>query len=79
MSDVSTFTLYTLRAMYLFMAVGLALTRWPGTLDPPPAISHSGTVVGSFPGALSLLALLGIRYPVGMLPLLFFELLWKVL
>jgi FtsP/CotA-like multicopper oxidase with cupredoxin domain len=79
MSDVSTFRLYALRAMYLFMAVGLALTRWPGILNPPPGISHSGTVVGSFLGALSLLALLGVRYPVRMLPLLFFELLWKVL
>ena len=38
-----------------------------------------GTVVGSVLGALSLLAVLGIRYPLKMLPLLFFELLWKVM
>ena len=36
-------------------------------------------MVGSVLGAISLLALLGIRYPVKMLPLLFFELLWKVM
>jgi hypothetical protein len=77
--DVSTFRLYVLRAMYAFMFVGLALTRWPGILNPPPGISNAGTVVGSVLGAISLLALLGIRYPLKMLPLLFFELLWKLM
>ena len=32
-----------------------------------------------FLGALSILAVLGVRYPFKMLPLLFFELLWKVM
>src|ERR671932_1771929 len=78
-SEVSTFRLNLLRAMYAFMFVGLALTRWPGILNPPAGISNASTVVGSVLGAISLLALLGIRYPLKMLPLLFFELLWKVL
>jgi hypothetical protein len=77
--EVSTVRLHVLRAMYLFMVVGLALTRWPGILIPPLGISNSGTVVGSVLCAISLLAILGIRYPLKMLPLLFFELLWKVL
>ncbi|MDP8924344.1 MAG: hypothetical protein M3O34_15915 [Chloroflexota bacterium] len=50
-----------------------------GILYPPPGTSNTGTVVGSVLGAISLLALLGIRYPLKMLPLLFFELLWKVI
>src|SRR5688572_26264721 len=79
MSEVSTVRLYLLRAMYTFMFVGLAIFKWPGILNPPPALSNSGTVVGSVLGAISLLAVLGIRYPVKMLPLLFFELLWKVI
>jgi hypothetical protein len=79
MSEVSTFRLYLLRAMYVFMAVGLAITRWPEILDPPPGISNAGTVVSCVLAAISLLALLGIRYPLKMLPLLLFELLWKVL
>ena len=79
MSEVSTFRRYLLRAMYAFMFVGLAIFKWPGILNPPPGISNTGTVVGSVLGALSLLAVLGIRYPVKMLPLLFFELLWKVM
>lgn len=71
--------LYLLRAMYAFRFVGLALTRWPGILNPPPGISNAGTVVGSLLGALSLLAALGIHYPIKMLTLLFFEFLWKVM
>ncbi len=78
-SDVSTFRLYLLRAMYAFTAVGLLLARWPAIVNPPPGISHPATVVAMFLGALSLLAVLGIRYPLKMLPLLFFELLWKVM
>ena len=78
-SEVATFRLYLLRAMYAFTFVGLALARWPGILNPPPGISHPSTVVAMFLGALSLLAVLGIRYPLQMLPLLFFELLWKVM
>ncbi len=79
MSEVSTFRLYLLRAMYAYMFVGLAIFKWPEILNPPPGISNTGTVVGSVLGAISLLAVLGIRYPLKMLPLLFFELLWKVL
>ncbi len=78
-ADVSTFRLYLLRAMYVFMAVGLAIFKWPGILNPPPGLSNTGSIVGSFLGAMSLLAVLGIRYPLKMLPLLLFELLWKVM
>ena len=77
--DVSTLRLYLLRAMYAFMAVGLAIFRWPEILNPPPGTSNAGSVVGIVLGAMSLLAVLGIRYPLKMLPLLFFELLWKVM
>jgi hypothetical protein len=76
-SEVSTLRLYLLRAMYLYMFVGLAIFKWPGILNPPPGLSNEGSVVGSVLGAFSLLALLGIRYPVKMLPLLFIELVWK--
>ncbi|HEX8284522.1 MAG TPA: hypothetical protein VF588_14245 [Pyrinomonadaceae bacterium] len=77
MSEVTTFRLYLLRAGYLVIAVGLALMIWPGIIRPPENLSHMGAVVRSVLGAVSLLALLGIRYPLKLLPLLFFELLWK--
>src|SRR5215210_3939088 len=76
MSEVSTFRLYLLRAMYLFMAVGLAIFKLPGLLHPEN-LSPTDSVVLSVLGAFALLAVLGIRYPLKMLPLLFFEFVWK--
>lgn len=77
MSEVSTFRLYLLRAGYLVIALGLVVMIWPGIIRPPENLSHMGAVVRSLLGAVSLLAVLGIRYPLKLLPLLFFELLWK--
>jgi hypothetical protein len=62
--------------MYLFMAVGLAIFELPALLHPE-TLSRLDSVVLSVLGAFALLAVLGIRYPLKMLPLLFFELLWK--
>jgi hypothetical protein len=76
MSEVSTFRLYLLRGMYLFMAVGLAIFELPALLHPEN-LSRLESVVLSVLGAFALLAVLGIRYPLKMLPLLFFELVWK--
>jgi hypothetical protein len=77
LSDVSTVRLYALRALYALIAVGLGITIWPGILAPPDDLSHMASVVRSVLGAVALLALLGLRYPLKMLPLLFFEFVWK--
>lgn len=77
MSEISIFRLYLLRAGYLLIAVGLVIMIFPGIIRPPEDLSHMGAVVRSLLGAVSLLAFLGIRYPLKMLPLLFFELIWK--
>lgn len=77
MSGISTFRLYLLRALYLLIAVGLGIIIWPGILAPLENLSHMAGVVRSVLGAVSLLALLGLRYPLKMLPLLFFEFIWK--
>lgn len=78
MSEISTFRLYLLRAMYLLIAGGLGIFIWPGILVPGD-VSHMGSVVRSLLGALALVALLGLRYPIKMLPILLFELIWKVI
>ena len=77
MSEVSIFRLYVLRAMYAFMAIGLGVFKLPALFNPPANLSTMGSVVLSVLAALALLAVLGIRYPLKMLPLLFFEFLWK--
>jgi hypothetical protein len=73
---VSLFRLYVLRAMYLVLVVGL------GGMIVPEILSHELTSRGVIPsllGAVWLLAFLGLRYPLTMLPLLMFELAWKLL
>ena len=76
MSEVSTFRLYVLRAMYVFTVVGLAIEKLPALLHPAN-LSPGDSVILSVLGGTALLAVVGIRYPIKMLPLLFFELVWK--
>ena len=77
MSQVSQFQLHLLRAMYLLMVVGLALTAWPAVLFPENRVGDSHAVVQSMLVAYSLLSLLGLRYPLQMIPVLLVEIIWK--
>lgn len=79
MNEVSTFRLYLLRAMYLLIVVGLSFTIWPQILKHPTPWSLWHGVGCSLLGAVSVLAALGLRYPLKMLPVLFFELIWKAI
>jgi hypothetical protein len=78
-TGISTFRLYLLRATYLLITVGLAFMIWPGILSHSDTLPHMNGVVRSLLGAVSLLCALGIRYPLQMLPILFFELVWKLI
>ena len=75
-----TWRLNVMRLGYLLMAVGLALTKGPlflqGSVGSLPV--YEG-VVAALLGSMSLLALLGLRYPVQLLPLLILETLWKLI
>ena len=77
MTEVSTFRLYLLRAGYLLLVFGLGSTIWPRILNQANSWELMHGVVVSMLGALSLLAVLGLRYPLQMLPLLFWEMTWK--
>lgn len=66
-----------LRASGGLPAAGLGLTIWPGILDPDKTWPLMSGVVQCMLGALSLLALIGLRYPLQMIPLLLFEIVWK--
>jgi hypothetical protein len=74
--EVSLVRLYVLRATYLLLVVGI------GAMILPPLIGHEPTARGVIPsliGAVGLLALIGLRHPLRMLPLLMFEFAWKTL
>ncbi len=79
MNDVSLTRLYVLRATYLFVAGGLAFAIWPAILSHSPDWPLMNGVVACLLGAVSLGAVLGLRYPLQMLPVLLFELVWKLL
>jgi hypothetical protein len=72
------FRLNMMRGGYLLMAVGLMIVKWPLLFQAESMPVFEGVVVCILT-AMSLLALLGLRYPVGMLPILLFEVIWKVL
>jgi len=72
--EVSLTRLYVLRATYLLLIVGL------GGFIVPQLLSHEPLARGVIPsllGAVWLLAFIGLRYPLQMLPLLMFEFAWK--
>ena len=76
---VSRARLIILRVLYGFIVAGLALFVWPAYLAQLPAPAHYHGVVMTMLAAFSLLCALGIRYPLQMLPLLLWELLWKAM
>jgi hypothetical protein len=83
MNTISTLRLYLLRAAYLVLVIGLGVQIWPALIDQvwPGLMSHSmqvdsGTATCML-WALSVLSILGLRYPLQMLPLLLLEITWK--
>jgi len=75
-NGVSLLRIYLLRAIYLLIAVGQGSIQLPLFLHHGHWTLMSG-VAHCFLLALALLSLVGIRYPLQMLPLLVYELLWK--
>ena len=76
-APVTPTRLLVLRAGYLVVGVGLAVTRWPLFLRPDWPLTEG--IVHCVLAALSVLCLLGVRYPLQMLPVLLFETAWKLL
>lgn len=80
---VSILRLNLLRALYLLVVVGLGATQWPTLVSK--AFQPSSTwvlmdgVVVTMLASFSALALLGLKYPLKMIPVLFWELGWKIL
>ena len=77
--ELSTRRLNTMRLGYAFMGVGLAIVKWPILVQSAASLPVSEGVVACLLTAMSLLAFLGLRYPVKLLPVLLFESAWKLL
>jgi len=75
-SEVSLTRLYVLRAMYLLLVIGGAIVFLPQLIGHEPAARG---VIPSMLGGLWVLACFGLRYPLQMLPMLLFELVWKTI
>jgi hypothetical protein len=79
MKTISTLRINLLRLFYLVLVIGIGLEMhvWSEMIHQVYSMKlASGTVVCML-FALSLLSILGLRYPLKMLPLLFWELTWK--
>jgi hypothetical protein len=76
-SQLSLFRLYTLRVAYLILSVGLGLTIWPVVINHTSQLAATQGVRFALLAGIGATAVLGVRYPVQMLPLLLFELIWK--
>ena len=74
--EVSLIRLHVLRAAYLLIVLGLGAMIVPEILSHAPA---SRGVIPSLLGGVWVLAFLGLRYPLQMLPLLLFEFVWKAI
>jgi hypothetical protein len=78
-AELPLWRLHLMRVGYLFMGVGLAVVKWPLVIGYDQAMPLYEGVVAVLLTAMSLLAFLGLRYPVRLLPMLLFETLWKLI
>ena len=76
-SRIALWQVNLLRVGYLVMGGGLVVFKWPLLFEHRSWGLAEGTVECMLV-AMSVLALMGLRYPVRMLPILLFEVAWKL-
>lgn len=76
---VAPWRLNALRAAYLLLAAGLGVQIWPVILGDHAGWALMEGVVQCMLGAMALLSVIGLFHPLKMLPLLLFEIAWKVI
>jgi len=77
--EVSLFRLYTLRVAYFVMAAGLGVYIWPLVIHHTNELAITKWAQLALLAGLGATAALGLRYPVRMLPILLFEMVWKAI
>jgi hypothetical protein len=75
---VTTLRLYLLRATYLMIALFIFSQIWPALIRNGPNATHMTGVARCLLAALGPMVLLGLRYPLKMLPVMLFEFIWKL-
>ncbi len=79
MNDISVWRLNLLRVFYAVIFFGLATFIWPEVIHHTSSFAVVYGVRFSLLAGLGAMAGLGLRYPLQMLPLLLFELVWKAI
>ncbi len=79
MNEVSLVRLYVLRTMYFIVVVGLGLYLWPEVIADHRHWELMQGMASCMIAAFSLLCVVGLRYPLQMLPVLLWEIVWKTL
>ncbi|MDT9002444.1 hypothetical protein RQP53_24395 [Paucibacter sp. APW11] len=77
MNDVPLWRLNLLRAFYLLVTVGLALSFGPSMFQHSDLWAQRKGETAALLSGLAILCVWGLRYPLQLLPLLIFELIWK--
>ncbi len=77
MNDVPLWRLHLLRAFYLLVTVGLAINFGPSMFQHSDLWAQRKGETAALLSGLAILSIWGLRYPLQMLPLLIFELIWK--
>ena len=77
--DVSTFRLNILRAYYALMAFGTAALFWPSLVQHSAQWGIDNGAQYALLAALTPFSLLGLRYPLKMLPIILYEFTWKAM
>ena len=79
MTEISLLRLYVIRAFFLLLFLERSYRALPALIAPAAPLGVWDGVAYSFWGALALLALIGVRYPLRMVPVLLIFLLYKLL
>jgi len=78
-ASVSTLRLYLLRCVFLLNFALLGVDVWPAIFSRAASWEPLEGVAFAFWGALSLVSVLGLRYPLKMLPLLLLQFAYKAI
>ena len=78
-NEVSKLRVNILRGVYLLIFIVFGSSIWPTIISPNELWDPMEGVTYSFWGAFSLSSILGVRYPLKMLPLLFIQLTYKTI